>query len=46
MAVFSREEVVLNVFEVYIINDVHVRVIFPFYRRAWDVSGDSRYVEI
>ena len=28
MAVFSREEVVLNVFEVYVINDVHVRVIF------------------
>ena len=29
MAVFSREEVVLNVFfEVYVINYVHVRVIF------------------
>ena len=46
MAVFSREEVVLNVFEVYVINDVHVRVIFPLYRWACDVSGDSRYVEI
>ena len=46
MGVFSREEIVLNVFEVYVINDVHVRVIFPLYRWAWDVSGDSRYVEI
>ena len=45
MAVFSKEELVLNVFEVYVINDVHGRVIFPLYKWAWDVSGDSRYVE-